>query len=147
MSTQSRPVLHLEHETLRVLVIDSHIRILTCGGQERALSVVVDCIELVVWVVLAASLMEASSTGGVPVLQVSVGLCADEHIGSLEIRRLWSPSQRSHRHVIRLAILVDVAAESEGTLGRLRVVDANGTIAKATGEILVGGVESAGEHI
>ena len=90
--------------------------------------------------------MEASSTGGMPVLKESIGLCTDEHVGGLEIRCLWSPSQRSDWHVIRLAILIDVAAQSKSTLGRLRIVDTNGTISKSTGKILVCWIEPAGEH-
>jgi len=146
MAAEDSSVLHLEHKTLRVLVIDSNILVLACGGKEIAVGVVVDGVELVRWVVLAVSCMEASSTGGMPVLQESIGLCADEHVGGLEIRCLWSPSQRSDWHVIRLAILIDVAAQSKSTLGRLRIVDANGTISKSTGKILVGWVEPAGEH-
>ena len=47
MAAEDSSVLHLEHKTLRVLVIDSNILVLACGGKEIAVGVVVDGIELV----------------------------------------------------------------------------------------------------
>ena len=50
-------LLHLEHNTLGMLIIHSNILVLTCRCQQVALRVVVNCVQLVLWVVLTISLV------------------------------------------------------------------------------------------
>lgn len=81
-----------------------------------------------------------------PVLQEAVALGRDKHILCLLLGRGGSPSQSSDWHIVALPVLIDMAAESKGTLARVHVVNSDGSITETASEILVGWVKSTAEN-
>ena len=122
---------HLQHDGLRLLIVEAHVLVFACSGQEASISIIVDGVQLVLLVVFALLLMQASAGGGVPMLQISIGLGTDKDIGSLHGCTDGSPSDRTYWHVVTSSILINVTAEGEGALSGVRIVDSNSTVSKA----------------
>lgn len=98
--------LHSKDNGFGLFVIKSNIFIFSSRGQESTFTVVVYCVELVIWVILTNSLMKALSRSSVPMLKVAISICCHEDIGSLHGGSLGSPSEGSDWHVVRHTILV-----------------------------------------
>lgn len=146
MSAENAKVFHLENDRLGLLIVDTDILVFSGGGQEVAISIVINGVELLTWVILAISLMKASTRGGVPMLKEAICLGTYQDICSLHLGRLWPPPEGTDWHVVTMSKLIYKTAQRKGALGCLSIVNSDCSVSEAASEVLVSRIKAASEY-